>query len=97
MRGGSFEHFASPVHGGMRVAGRLPQGSGKANAPKARAVIGFALCWSYATDFDRCTGREWMALDNLPRLPRIRPKKSGRPNPLILRSAPSAPTCPDCF
>ena len=72
------KYFEKPVHGVMRVAVLWPARHATCRYRANHAAIGLAPARSYAKVFSRAIRRHRTAPDNLPRLPRLRLKKSGQ-------------------
>ena len=74
----STKHFSALGNGAMRVAGLPVARLASSHSHASRARIGIAPARSYAKVFSRAIRRHRTAPDNLPRLPRLRLKKSGQ-------------------
>lgn len=72
------KYFSALGNGAMRVAGLPVTSLAPCRCCASPAVIGFARTRSYAKVFSRAIRRHRTAPDNLPRLPRLRLKKSGQ-------------------
>ena len=75
------KYFEKPGHGAMRVAGLPIVRLASCRCRASRAAIGSEPARSYAKGFHSVTRRLWTGADNLPRLPRLRFKKSGQRQP----------------
>ena len=73
------KHFSASGNGAMRLAGLPVACLAPCRYPASLAVTGFAPARGYAKVFHAVTRRRWTPSDNLPRLPRLRLKKSGQP------------------
>jgi len=75
------KYFSASGNGAMRVTGLPVARPALCRCRASRARIAIAPARSYAKAFHPATRRLWTGADNLPRLPRLRFKKSGQRKP----------------